>query len=576
VRKSGAEILVDALIREGVEVLFGFPGGVVIPIFDALYKSRKPRVILVRHEQAAAHAADGYARATGRVGVCLATSGPGATNLMTGIATAYLDSVPMVAITGQVSRALLGTDAFQEADVVGMSRPITKHNILVQSIEEFPSLLREAFHIAATGRPGPVLIDIPVDISRAFLDNYEYPSEVRLRGYRPNVVGHIRQIKRAAEMIKQAQKPLIFAGGGIIISGAHEELRTLAEKISAPVTMSLMGLGGFPASHPLYIGMPGMHGSKAANMALQQADLILSIGVRFDDRVTGDVTRFAPQAKIVHMDIDPAAIAKNVKVDVPVVGDAKNILTQLNPVVEMRAANGWNRTVMEWKGDRMFPYEDSDTEVKPQRVIEELYRLTEGKAIVATEVGQNQMWAAHHYKFDRPRRLLTSGGLGTMGYGMPAAMGAALACPGEVVVDIAGDGSIQMNIQELATISLNHIPVKVVILNNGYLGMVRQWQELFYDKRYSSTCLREQGELCDDCKGIEQCAKAYVPDFVALAAAYGIKAFRTSKPSEVVETLKAGLAVKGPAIMEFMVSPEENVFPMVPAGKPIDEILEAP
>jgi len=576
VRKSGAEILIDALIQEKVEVIFGFPGGVVIPIFDALYDCKKLRVVLVRHEQAAAHAADGYARATGKVGVCLATSGPGATNLVTGIATAYLDSIPMVAITGQVSRPLLGTDAFQEADVVGITRPVTKHNILVQSIEELPRRLREAFHIASTGRPGPVLVDIPVDISRGHLDNYEYPAEVKLRGYRPNVVGHIRQIKKAAELIKTAQRPVIFAGGGIILSGASAELRELAEKINAPVTTSMMGLGGFPGTHPLFVGMPGMHGSKAANYALQQTDLIISVGVRFDDRVTGDTSRFAPQAKIIHMDIDPVTISKVVAVDIPVVGDAKNILGQLNKVVEPRKPNGWNEQVKQWKGERLFSYELSDSAIKPQAVVETLYRLTAGDAIVATEVGQNQMWTAQYYAFDKPRQLLSSGGLGTMGYGMPAAMGAAVAYPDRTVVDVAGDGSIQMNIQELATISVNRIPVKVVILNNGYLGMVRQWQELFYHKRYSKTCLREGGPLCEECKGIQQCTKAYVPDFVALAKAYNIEAFRATKPGEVEATLKAGLAVKGPAVMEFMVVPEENVFPMVPAGKPIDQILEAP
>ncbi|MBD3242734.1 MAG: biosynthetic-type acetolactate synthase large subunit, partial [Chitinivibrionales bacterium] len=530
-KKTGAQILVDALIQEKVDVVFGYPGGVVIPIFDVLYDCEKVRLVLVRHEQAAGHAADGYARATGKVGVCIATSGPGATNLMTGIATAYLDSIPMVAITGQVSRSLLGTDAFQEADVVGISRPITKHNILVQSVEELPAMIRQAFHIASTGRPGPVLIDIPKDVSTGMVDSYQYPPDVRLRGYKPNVVGHTRQIKKAAAAIKEAHKPLIYAGGGIVLSGAHEELRQLAEKTNMPVTTTLMGLGGFPGTHPLFIGMPGMHGAKAANYALQQTDLIVSVGARFDDRVTGDTAQFAPNARIVHMDIDPAAISKIIKVDIPVVGDAKNILRGLNEVVQPRERNGWNEQVDEWKGERLFTYTPSDTEIKPQAVVEELYRQTNGDAIVATEVGQNQMWAAHYYLFDQPRRLLTSGGLGTMGFGMPAAMGAAIAYPDRTVVDIAGDGSIQMNIQELATISLNEIPVKVVILNNGYLGMVRQWQEMFFDRRYSKTCLREGGPLCADCKGTGECRKAYIPDFVALAKAYNVEAFRAVKPS---------------------------------------------
>ncbi len=560
-KKTGAQILVDALIQEKVDVVFGYPGGVVIPIFDVLYDRSEIRLVLVRHEQAAGHAADGYARATGKVGVCIATSGPGATNLMTGIATAYLDSIPMVAITGQVSRSLLGTDAFQEADIVGMSRPITKHNILVQSVEELPAMIRQAFHIASTGRPGPVLIDIPKDVSTGIIDNYTYPHDVRLRGYKPNVVGHARQIKKAAAAIEAAHRPVIYAGGGIVLSDAHEELRQLAEKTNMPVTTTLMGLGGFPGTHPLFIGMPGMHGSKAANYALQQTDLIVSVGARFDDRVTGDTSQFAPNAKIVHMDIDPAAISKIIKVDIPVVGDAKNILHELNRVVRPRERNGWNRQVDEWKGERLFGYTPSSEEIKPQAVIEELYRQTKGDAIVATEVGQNQMWAAHYYLFDQPRRLLTSGGLGTMGFGMPAAMGAAVAFPDKTVVDVAGDGSIQMNIQELATISLNQIPVKVVILNNGFLGMVRQWQEMFFNRRYSKT------DLSEGCEG-------YIPDFVALAKAYNVEAFRACTPAEVAETLRAGLAVKGPAIMEFMVAKEENVFPMVPAGKPIHEIVE--
>jgi len=574
VKKTGAEILIDGLIQENVEVIFGYPGGVVIPIFDALYSAGKLKLILTRHEQAAAHAADGYARATGRVGVCLATSGPGATNLITGIATAYMDSVPMVAITGQVATPHLGTDAFQEADTVGISRSITKHNFLVPSIEELPVMIRQAFHIANTGRPGPVLIDIPVDISKGSMENYEYPKEVNLRGYKPNYVGHIRQIQKAAKLIGEAKRPLIYAGGGVIISDAHRELKELAEKISAPVTLTLMGLGGFPGDHPLFTGMCGMHGSKTANLALQQTDLLISIGARFDDRVTGKVDTFAPHAKIIHMDIDPVAISKIIKVDVPVVGDAKNILTQLNKIVDGRTPSEWNRQVEQWKNGRLFTYTPSDTVIKPQAVIEELYRRTEGRAIIATEVGQNQVWAAQYNTYTRPRQLLTSGGLGTMGFGMPAAKGAAMAMPGAVVVDIAGDGSIQMNIQELATISLNRIPVKVVILNNGYLGMVRQWQQLFYDRRYSKTCLREGSGECGDCKGQQVCAKRYVPDFVALAAAYGIPAFRAQTCAEVPGVLEKGLAEQGPAIMEFMIAPEENVYPMVPAGKPIDSFVE--
>jgi acetolactate synthase I/II/III large subunit len=573
VNKTGAQITIDALIQEQVKVVFGYPGGVVIPIFDVLYDTKELTFILTRHEQAAAHAADGYARATGKVGVCLATSGPGATNLVTGIATAYLDSIPMVAITGQVASPLLGTDAFQEADVVGISRPITKHNFLVKTIEELPTMMKQAFHIARTGRPGPVLIDIPVDVSRALHENYSYPDTVAIRSYRPNVIGHMRQIKKAASAINEAEKPVIYAGGGIIHSGAHAELLHLAEKTNIPVTTTLMGLGGFPGTHRLFMGMPGMHGSKAANYALQECDLIVSIGARFDDRVTGHVEKFAPKASIIHMDIDPAAISKIIKVDIPVVGDAKNILASLNALVKERKPDSWNDQVNEWKGEQLFSFTDSKKEIKPQAVIRKLYEITGGDAFIATEVGQHQMWAAQYYLFNSPRHFLTSGGLGTMGYGMPAAMGAAMADPGKPVIDIAGDGSIQMNIQELATLSINRIPVKIIILNNEYLGMVRQWQDLFYDKRYSSTCLRG-GRLCKKCIGLDKCEKAYIPDFVALAESYAIPGFRATSPDQVEQTLRDGLAVDGPALMEFIVSPEENVFPMVPAGRPIDEIME--
>jgi acetolactate synthase-1/2/3 large subunit len=572
-KKSGSQILVDALIREGVKVAFGYPGGTVIPIFDVLYDTKDITFILTRHEQGAAHAADGYARATGEVGVCIATSGPGAINIMTGVATAYLDSIPMVAITGQVASPLLGTDAFQEADIVGISRPITKHNFLVKDIRELAVMVKQAFHIARTGRPGPVLVDIPIDISRAMLDNYEYPSEVSIRGYKPTVEGHPKQIEKAAALIAKAKKPIIFAGGGVVASGAHEELRKLAETTNIPVTLSFMGLGAFPGGHPLFIGMPGMHGAKCANRALQECDLIVSVGVRFDDRVTGFVARFAPNASVIHIDVDPASVSKIVQVDVPVVGDAKNILTTLNGIVKPRGADGWNETVKEWRGEKLFTYQPSDSEIKPQAVIEKLYEVTNGDAIVCTEVGQHQMWTSHYYIFDKPRTLISSGGLGTMGFGLPAAMGVALGRPDKTVVNIAGDGSIQMNIQELATIAINKIPVKLVILNNSYLGMVRQWQDLFYSKRYSSTCLRK-GRDCPGCHDPKGCDKRYVPDFVALAQSYGIAGFRAVKPDEIESVLRSGLETDGPAVMEFVVSPEENVFPMVPAGKSLDEILE--
>jgi len=572
-KKIGSQILVDALVREGVKVAFGYPGGTVIPIFDVLYDTKEITFILTRHEQGAAHAADGYARATGEVGVCIATSGPGAINIMTGVATAYLDSIPLVAITGQVASPLLGTDAFQEADVVGISRPITKHNFLVKDVRELPEMLKQAFHIARTGRPGPVLVDIPIDISRSALEEYEYPSEVSIRGYKPTVEGHPKQIEKAAALIAKAKKPVIFAGGGVVAAGAHEELKKLAETTNIPVTLSFMGLGAFPGSHPLFIGMPGMHGAKCANRALQECDLIISIGVRFDDRVTGFVARFAPNASVIHMDVDPASVSKIVHVDVPVVGDAKNILTALNKIVKPREPDTWNETVKEWRGEKIFAYQDSDAEIKPQAVIEKLYEITGGDAIVCTEVGQHQMWTAQYYKFDKPRTLISSGGLGTMGFGLPASMGVALARPGKTVVNIAGDGSIQMNIQELATIAINNIPVKVAILNNSYLGMVRQWQDLFYGKRYSSTCLRK-GRGCPGCSDPRTCDKRYVPDFVKLAESYGIAGFRATKPAEVEEVLRGGLGTDGPAVMEFMVAHEENVFPMVPAGKSLDEILE--
>lgn len=570
---TGAQIIVDALIREGVDYIFGYPGGQAIPIFDALYDERRLKVILTRHEQGAAHAADGYSRATGKVGVCLATSGPGATNLITGIATAYMDSIPMVAITGQVGTHLLGTDAFQEADIIGISRPVTKHNFLVKNIKDLPTIMKQAFYIASSGRPGPVLIDVPRNISVGTLDDYEYPATVAIRSYKPTVVGHPRQIEKAVELIKQSNRPLIFAGGGVIISNASTELKEFANKINAPVTLTLMGLGAFPAEDPLFIGMPGMHGSKTANNALQSCDLIISIGARFDDRVTGHVASFAPKAKIIHIDIDPAAISKIVHVDIPVVGDAKNILTQLNKQVALAQHPDWIAELKTIRGERLFSYKNSDTLIKPQQVIERLSALTEHDGLFTTEVGQHQMWAAQFLHINRPRNFLSSGGLGTMGFGFPAAMGAALAT-GRTAIVIAGDGSIQMNIQELATVAINRIPVKIVILNNEYLGMVRQWQELFYNRRYSSTCLRDGVQLCGECAGPQECSKSYIPDFVALAKSYSIPGFRAKTPAEVENVLVQGLGVDGPALMEFMIAKEENVFPMVPAGRPIDEILE--
>ncbi len=572
-KKTGAEIIIDALIKEKVDVLFGYPGGVLIPLFDKLNKTSKLKTILVRHEQAAAHAADGYARATGKTGVCIATSGPGATNLITGIATAYLDSIPMVALTGQVRSSLIGTDAFQEADILGVTRTITKHNFLVSKTSDLPRILKEAFYIANSGRPGPVLVDLPVDITTGVVEDYKYPEKVEIRGYKPNIKGHPKQIKRAVEVIGKAKRPILYAGGGIVHAGAHKELLAFAEKTNIPVTTTLMGLGAFPGDHKLFMGMPGMHGTRTANYSITECDLIISVGARFDDRVTGDVETFAPNAKIIHVDIDPSAISKIINVDVPVVGDAKQILVELTKQVKQRKSDEWNKKISDWKDKNPFTYKQGKKEIAPQYVVEQLYKETKGEAIITTEVGQNQMWAANFYKYNKPRKFLSSGGLGTMGYGLPAAMGAQFAKPNAVVIDIAGDGSIQMNMQELATISINKLPVKVVILNNAYLGMVRQWQELFWDKNYSSTCLMRSPDCPKDCNEKSEYCKPYIPDFVQLAKAFGIEAFRTDKISEVNSVLKKGLKIKGPVIMEFMVKREENVFPMVPAGNSINEMI---
>ncbi|MDD5044376.1 MAG: biosynthetic-type acetolactate synthase large subunit [Candidatus Omnitrophica bacterium] len=550
---NGAQILIECLKREGVEVMFGYPGGQVLPIFDALYEAPF-RFILTRHEQAAAHAADGYARATGKTGVCLATSGPGATNLVTGIATAYMDSIPMVAITGQVKTFLIGNDAFQEADVTGITRPITKHNYLVKDIKELATVIREAFHIANSGRPGPVVVDIPSDIQLAQAD-FVWPEKVEIRGYKPTLFGHPGQIKKAAKLIAQSKKPIIYAGGGVIISGAHEELIELAEKIKAPVTMTLLGLGAFPVDHDLSLGMLGMHGTAYANFAIMESDLIIAVGARFDDRVTGRVDSFAPGAKVIHIDIDPSSISKNIEVDIPIVGDAKNVLGQLLEEITGPADTGeWLKKVQMYKTRHPLSYKHTDNKIKPQYIIEQLNDLTKGEAIITTEVGQNQMWAAQWYKYIHPRTLISSGGLGTMGFGFPAAMGAKMGCPDKTVIDIAGDGSIQMNIQELATCVCNKINVKVVILNNFYLGMVRQWQELFYKKRYSHTCITG-------------------PDFVKLAEAYGAVGIRVTEIKEVRPALEKALAIDNTVFLDFHIEPEENVFPMVPAGEAINKMI---
>jgi acetolactate synthase I/II/III large subunit len=550
---TGAQILLECLKREGVEVIFGYPGGQVLPIFDKLYDF-PVKFILTRHEQGAAHAAEGYARATGKVGVCLATSGPGATNLTTGIADAYMDSIPMVAITGQVKSFLIGNDAFQEADVTGITRPITKHNYLVKDTADLPRVVREAFYIASSGRPGPVLIDIPSDIQMKDIE-FVWPESVELKGYKPTLFGHPGQIKKAVKLIAKSKKPIIYAGGGVISSGASRELKEFAEKIQAPVTLTLMGLGGFPADNPLFMGMPGMHGTAYANHAIMESDLIIAVGARFDDRVTGKLEAFAPKAKIIHIDIDPSSISKNVKVDIPIVGDVKNVLGQvLEEVKKASDSVNWLKEVDALK--KKFPLKYKGKEkLSPQYIIEQICEITGSNAIITTEVGQNQMWSAQWFKFLYPRTFISSGGLGTMGFGFPAAMGAKMGCPDKVVFDIAGDGSIQMNIQELATCVCNKINVKVAILNNGYLGMVRQWQELFYKHRYSYTCLSN-------------------PDFVKVAEAYGAMGIRVTKKEEVRTAIEKAIKTDNTVFIDFHVEPEENVFPMVPAGEAINNILD--
>jgi len=551
--KTGAKILVESLQREGVEIIFGYPGGVVLPIYDELYDSSL-RHILVRHEQAAAHAADGYARASGRVGVCLATSGPGACNLVTGIATAYMDSIPIVALTGQVPTNLLGNDAFQESDITGITLPITKHNYLVKNTADLGRVVKEAFYIAGTGRPGPVLIDIPKDVSTNSVKASPVPDKVTLRGYNPTYHGHKRQIEKALQMIAVSQRPVIYAGGGVISSNASAELVDFATQLGIPITTTLMGIGCIPGDHPLNLGMLGMHGTEYANFAITESDLLFSIGVRFDDRVTGKVDTFAPHAKIIHIDIDPAEIGKNKRIDVPIVGDVKAVLNDmLLALKKSDITDAWLKKIKHWRQHHPLKCPD-DGRLHPQFVIRQMSKLLAGDAIIVSEVGQNQMWTAQHYCFKNPRTWITSGGLGTMGYGLPAAMGAHFARPDLPVFDVAGDGSIQMNIQEFGTIAHNKIPVKVAILNNRFLGMVRQWQELFYDRRYSFTELPPV-------------------EFVKIANAYGIEGVKVESPEDVMPALKASLDCDGPFVMDFRIEREENVFPMVPAGAAINEMI---
>jgi acetolactate synthase-1/2/3 large subunit len=562
-KRTGAEIFCESLRHEGVKTVFGLPGGVVLKIFDVLCQQKDIEFVLTRHEQAAAHMAEGYAKASGKPGVVLVTSGPGMTNIVTGLADAYMDSVPLVAFTGQVSTDLIGNDAFQEADNVGISRPCTKHNVLVKDVNDLARTIKEAFYIASTGRPGPVLVDIPKDVSTARAD-FKYPENISLRGYNPTLMGNKNQIRQAAEEIMKAKRAIIYVGGGAVFSDAADEVRDLAEITQIPVTMTLMGLGSFPGNHPLSLGMLGMHGAYCTNMAMHHADLLIAVGARFDDRVTGKLSAFCPEARVIHIDIDPTSIKKTFHAHIPIVGDVKAVLRQLNVMLrsldgnpaEMKALRApWMRQINEWQREHPLLYKQDDKITKPQFVVEKLYELTKQDAIIATDVGQHQMFAAQYFKGTRPRTWLTSGGLGTMGFGFPAAIGAQKAFPNRLVVCITSEGSFQMNLQELAVAGEQKLPVKILLLNNGVHGMVRQWQDLFYEGRYSASVL---GNL---------------PDFVKLADAYGILGLRALKPSEVEPALKEGLKHKGPVLMDIHTDPFENCYPMIPAGGAQHEMM---
>ncbi|HET6420891.1 MAG TPA: biosynthetic-type acetolactate synthase large subunit [Geobacteraceae bacterium] len=562
---AGAKILLECLKLEGVDTVFAYPGGTVINIFDELYSCPEIKNILPRHEQAAVHAADGYARASGKVGVAIATSGPGATNTVTGIATAYMDSIPLVVITGQVPTALIGNDAFQEVDIIGITRPCTKHNFLVKNVKDLPAIVKKAFYIARTGRPGPVLIDLPKDVQVATTE-FKYPDSIELRGYKPTIEGHPRQIAKASNLLLSAKKPVIYVGGGVVLANAADALFRLSTTLNAPVTTTLMGLGAFPEDNPLSLGLLGMHGTYYANMAVMNCDLLVAVGARFDDRVTGKVAAFAPQAKIIHIDVDPTSIRKNVRVDLPIVGDVSDVLSKLTDVLGdfpeavdnfRNNVKPWLGEIEAWKAKHPLTYKHAASVIKPQMVIQKLKELSKDDAIIATDVGQHQMWTAQFFRFTRPRTLLTSGGLGTMGFGLPAAMGAQVAFPNRQVIAICGDGGFQMNLQEMATLVQNKLPVKICVMNNNFLGMVRQWQELFFDKRYSNTVMD-------------------LPiDFVMLAEAFGAKGFQATKPEEVEDVIKKGFKTSGPVIMEFKIAREEKVLPMVPAGASLSEMVLA-
>ena len=555
---SGAEIILECLAAEDVKYVFGYPGGAVLHIDDAIYRQNHLQHILARHEQGAVHAADGYARVSGQVGVALVTSGPGLTNAVTGIATAHSDSIPLVIISGQVPSELIGNDAFQEVDAVGVTRPVVKHSFLVKNIEQLAETFKKAFYIARSGRPGPVLIDIPKDVTGA-KTSFAYPETISLRSYQPNSEGHRGQIKKALKLLKRAKKPMVYSGGGVILDNASAELTQLVQRLNLPITNTLMGLGAYPASHRNFLGMLGMHGTFEANLAMHYCDVLLAVGARFDDRVTGNLANFCPEAQIIHIDIDPSSIAKNVEVHVPIVGAVKSVLTDM---LEALGADGgadlskWWEQIEKWRSVHCLNYEDSDKVIKPQKVIQTLHKLTRGKGVVCSDVGQHQMWVAQYFGFDRPRRWVNSGGLGTMGFGYPAAIGAKLACPGEEVFCITGDGSIQMMLQEMTTAKEYNIPVKIICLNNGYLGMVRQWQEMFYAKRYSHTDM------------------ATAPDFVKLAEAYGHVGVRIEKPAELENKLKEVLAMKGKTVFVDIITDKlEKVFPMIPAGGSQNEII---
>lgn len=556
---NGARILLECLKRAGVSDMFGYPGGAVIPLYDEIYDFEGITHYHVRHEQGAAHAADAYARATGKLGVCLATSGPGATNLVTGIMTAHMDSVPMLAITGQVSLSVLGRDAFQESDVVGITMPITKHNYLVKDIKDLPKIVREAIHLATTGRPGPVLIDIPknIQIETIAYSEFEalYKEELNMKSYQPKYFGHPRQIKMAAKAITEAKKPIIIAGAGVIKSQASELLQELAEKAQIPVTMTLLGLGSIPNLHSLSLEMLGMHGTTYANYAVNEADLVIGIGMRFDDRITGDTSKFCPNARVIHIDIDPAEISKNINADIPIVGDVKNVLIELLKEVKAKKNPEWIELINKWKNDYALEYNRVDGQIKPQQAIEAISKITEGNAVIITDVGQHQMWTAQYYKFNKAGNFCSSGGAGTMGFGVPAGFGAQIARPNDKVISIVGDGGFQMTSQELMTIMQYKAPVKTIILNNGFLGMVRQWQEIFHKKRYSSVDL------------------SINPDFIKLGEAYGMNSVKITHPDELYTKLKDAILNDEPALIEIVITKDDNVFPMIPAGKSVEDLI---